>query len=54
MKIPYKRELQKSHLIIHSIITLKTSLIFTKTVLQNNTFLVDHTTFASDNPLRFK
>ena len=54
-KFQTKESFNKSHLIIHQILTFKTLLIFIKNQLQNNfVFLVIDTTFASDKSSRFK
>ena len=54
MKIPNKRELQKSQLIIHQKVTIKIILKNEKCTAKPYSFLVIDTTLISDNPLRLR
>ena len=55
MKIPNKRELQQISLNNSSDIAFKSFIkIYKKYTAENYSFLVNDTTFPSDNPLRFR
>ena len=53
MKFPKKDSFNKSHLIIHQILSLKILWRFIKNIYQYS-FLVNDMTLPSDNPLRFR
>ena len=50
MKIKINKRLNKSHLIIHQMLTLKALWSFQKIYLKSLFFLVIDTTLTSDNP----
>ena len=54
LKVPKDVSFNKSYLIIHQMLILKTKNLYKKCSAKPYSFLVFNTTIASDNPLRFR